>query len=389
MNTVFFNEYIQTSPRFMTDFTPWTLFVDTGIISVLLLLGKLMRVKIRFIQRLFIPPSLLAGFIGLSLGPHGFGIIPLSTQTGTYAGILIAFIFGALPLISQKAAKRDADNIGSMWAYSQAGMLLQWAFGGLLGLLVLNRIWPFNPAFGITMPSGYCGGHGTAAAIGQAFSQFGYDEILTLAMTAATFGIVAAVIIGLIIIKWGTKKGHTSFLANYDDLPHELQTGLLPGDKRESMGESSCSSISIDPLTFNLIIVAVIALGGYCISKTVSHFMPGFELPVFSCAFVVGMFIKKIFEWLRKIKGFDKIIKHFEAKAEKNRDKINRGKQWGLLLFVAIPLPGTGGWTGALMASLLEIPPKKAFPIIALGVLIAGLIMTTVTYGIGWIVSGS
>ena len=71
-------------------------------------------------------------------------------------------------------------------------------------------------------------------------------------MTAATFGIVAAVIIGLIIIKWGTKKGHTSFLANYDDLPHELQTGLLPGDKRESMGESSCSSISIDSLTFNL-----------------------------------------------------------------------------------------------------------------------------------------
>lgn len=118
MNAVFFNEYIQTSPRFMTDFTPWTLFVDTGIISVLLLLGKLMRVKIRFIQRLFIPPSLLAGFIGLSLGPHGFGIIPLSTQTGTYAGILIAFIFGALPLISQKAAKGDADNIGSMWAYS-------------------------------------------------------------------------------------------------------------------------------------------------------------------------------------------------------------------------------------------------------------------------------
>ena len=57
MNAVFFNEYVQTSPRFMTDFTPWTLFVDTGIISVLLLLGKLMRVKIRFIQKLFIPPA--------------------------------------------------------------------------------------------------------------------------------------------------------------------------------------------------------------------------------------------------------------------------------------------------------------------------------------------
>lgn len=279
----------------MADFTPWTLFVDVGIISVLLLIGKLMRVKIKLIQKLFIPPSLLAGFMGLALGPHGFNLIPLSTQTGTYAGILIAFIFGALPLTSQKA-KGDGANIGSMWAYSQTGMLLQWAFGGLVGLLILNQIWPLNPAFGITMPSGFCGGHGTAAAIGQAFGQFGYDEILTLAMTAATFGIVASVIIGLIIIKWGTKKGYTSFLANYDDLPHELQTGLLPQEKRESMGESSCSSISIDPLTFNLIIVTVIALGGYCISKIVSHFMPGFELPVFSCAFVVGILLKKIFD---------------------------------------------------------------------------------------------
>ncbi|MBD9093903.1 MAG: sodium:glutamate symporter [Bacteroides oleiciplenus] len=279
----------------MTDFTPWTLFVDVGIISVLLLIGKLMRVKIKLIQKLFIPPSLLAGFMGLALGPHGFDVIPLSTQTGVYAGILIAFIFGALPLTSQKA-KGDGAAIGSMWAYSQAGMLLQWAFGGLLGLLILNQIWPLNPAFGITMPSGFCGGHGTAAAIGQAFGQFGYDEILTLAMTAATFGIVASVILGLVIIKWGTKKNYTSFLANYDDLPQELRTGLLPNEKRESMGESTCSSISIDSLTFNLVIVCTVALGGYCISKIVSYFMPGFELPVFSCAFVIGILLKKIFD---------------------------------------------------------------------------------------------
>ena len=279
----------------MADFTPWTLFVDVGIISVLLLIGKLMRVKIKLIQKLFIPPSLLAGFMGLALGPHGLNVIPLSTQTGVYAGILIALIFGAMPLTSQKV-KGDGAAIGSMWAYSLAGMLLQWAFGGLLGLLILTQIWPLNPAFGITMPSGFCGGHGTAAAIGQAFGQFGYDEILTLAMTAATCGIVASVILGLIIIKWGTKKKYTSFLANYDDLPQELRIGLLPNEKRENMGESTCSSISIDSLTFNLIIVCTIALGGYCISKIVSYFMPGFELPVFSCAFVIGILLKKIFD---------------------------------------------------------------------------------------------
>ena len=86
----------------MNTFTPWTLFVDIGIISSLLLIGKLMRVKIKWVQQLFIPPSLLAGFIGLALGPHGLDVLPLSSQTGTYAGILIAFIFGALPLTSQK-----------------------------------------------------------------------------------------------------------------------------------------------------------------------------------------------------------------------------------------------------------------------------------------------
>lgn len=281
----------------MEAFNPWTLFVDIGIISLLLLLGKLMRVKIKFIQKLFIPPSLLAGFIGLALGPHGFDVLPISSQTGTYAGILIAFIFGALPLTSQKT--KGNQEIGTMWVYSQAGMLLQWAFGGLLGLLVLSQFWPLSPAFGITMPSGYCGGHGTAAAIGQAFGQLGQDEILTLAMTAATFGIVASVILGLIFVKWGTKNKHTAYLADYKDLPSELRTGLLPQEKRESMGESTCSSISIDSLTFNLAIISAIALGGYGISKLAAYYMPGFELPVFSCAFVAGIIIKKMLDKTR------------------------------------------------------------------------------------------
>ena len=281
----------------MEAFNPWTLFVDIGIISLLLLLGKLMRVKIKFIQKLFIPPSLLAGFIGLALGPHGFDVLPISSQTGTYAGILIAFIFGALPLTSQKT--KGNQEIGTMWVYSQAGMLLQWAFGGLLGLLILSQFWPLSPAFGITMPSGYCGGHGTAAAIGQAFGQLGQDEILTLAMTAATFGIVASVILGLIFVKWGTKNKHTAYLADYKDLPSELRTGLLPQEKRESMGESTCSSISIDSLTFNLAIISAIALGGYGISKLAAYYMPGFELPVFSCAFVAGIIIKKMLDKTR------------------------------------------------------------------------------------------
>lgn len=279
----------------MEEFTPWTLFVDIGIISALLLVGKWIRVKITWIQKLFIPPSLLAGFLGLALGSNGLGWLPLSNQVGTYAGILIALIFGALPLTSQKAENKGME-VGPMWAYSQAGFLFQWALGGLLGLLVLNQLWPLSPGFGITMPSGFCGGHGTAAAIGHAFEQLGYDEILTLAMTAATFGIVASVIIGLIWIKWGTRKKYTAFLSDYNELPEELQTGLLPEEKRESMGVSTCSSISMDSMTFNLSIICLIALGGYGFSLFVTHYLPEFELPVFSCAFVVGILFKKLLD---------------------------------------------------------------------------------------------
>ncbi len=94
------------------------------------------------------------------------------------------------------------------------------------------------------------------------------------------------------------------------------------------------------------------------------------------------LFIRKIFEFLRRYSFFEKIIVKLEAKTAKNKDKVLKYKSWGLLLFVAIPLPGTGGWTGALMAALLDIRFKRSLPIIALGVLIAGFIMSGLTYGI-------
>ena len=94
------------------------------------------------------------------------------------------------------------------------------------------------------------------------------------------------------------------------------------------------------------------------------------------------LFIRKIFEFLRRFKFFSKIVEKLEAKTEKNKEKVLKYEAWGLLLFVAIPLPGTGGWTGALMAALLDIRMKKSLPIIALGVLIAGFIMSGLTYGI-------
>ena len=69
----------------LTNFTPWVFFSDMGIICGLLLVGKFLRVKIRLIQKLFIPPSLLAGLLGLIFGPNGLGWLPFDA-TGLAAG---------------------------------------------------------------------------------------------------------------------------------------------------------------------------------------------------------------------------------------------------------------------------------------------------------------
>lgn len=94
------------------------------------------------------------------------------------------------------------------------------------------------------------------------------------------------------------------------------------------------------------------------------------------------LFIRKIFVLMRKVEFFGKIVDKLEARADKKKDTIVKYQEWGLLLFVAIPLPGTGGWTGALIAALMDLRMKKCLPIIAIGVFVAGLIMSLITYGI-------
>lgn len=283
---------------FSSDYGPWTLFTDLGIIFALLLAGKLIRVKVKFIQKLFIPPSLIAGFLGLALGPNGFGVLPFSGQLGTYAGILIALVFAALPLSSPKFSfKEVSGRVGPIWAYAQLGMLIQWAVMGLFGLFVLNVIWPqLNPAFGIMLPTGFYGGHGTAAAIGSAFEGLGWDEAKSLGMTTATTGVVVAIILGLIMVKWAAARGETKFIKDFSDLPDDLRTGLIPSDKRESAGTVTTSSISIDSLAFHLAFVFVVALIGYLLSQGVKYYYPKLEIPVFSASFIIGLIFKKVFD---------------------------------------------------------------------------------------------
>lgn len=99
------------------------------------------------------------------------------------------------------------------------------------------------------------------------------------------------------------------------------------------------------------------------------------------------LFIEKIFDFLRRFRITGKFVDYLERKTLKRRDKIDKWGFWGLVLFTGIPIPGTGGWTGALLASLLRIPIKKSAPAIGVGICLAAAIMSFITYGIPWIVT--
>ena len=90
---------------------------------------------------------------------------------------------------------------------------------------------------------------------------------------------------------------------------------------------------------------------------------------------------------MKKTKLLGKIVTKIENKAMSKSDKITKYKRWGLLLFVGIPLPGTGAWTGALIAVLLKLNLKDSVISICLGVLMATGIMSFISYGIPWIIS--
>lgn len=96
------------------------------------------------------------------------------------------------------------------------------------------------------------------------------------------------------------------------------------------------------------------------------------------------LFIKKIFAFMKKHGILVKLVEWLENRGAEKGEEVKKSKweKWGLLVFVAIPLPGTGGWTGALIASVLNMKIKDSFPVIALGVAVAGIIMAILSYGL-------
>ena len=118
----------------------------------------------------------------------------------------------------------------------------------------------------------------------------------------------------------------------------------------------------------------------------------GLDYPIALVAAVLGnmvpvpfiiIFIRRIFAWLRRISPWcERIVSALERKAHLKGQTVQKYSAIGLCILVAIPLPGTGAWTGALVAAILDMRLKRAIPSIFLGVIIAAAIMTAVTFGV-------
>lgn len=146
--------------------------------------------------------------------------------------------------------------------------------------------------------------------------------------------------------------------------------------------------LSGEAIIFIISMIPILELRG---SILVAPWLLGTSLVPTYIAAVVGnllpipfilIFIKKIFSWMKTTKHLRKIPEVLEAKAMKRSEQIEKYGYFGLFLFVAIPLPGTGAWTGSLLAVLLGLKPKKSFLYITFGVLTAGLIMSLISFGV-------
>lgn len=150
--------------------------------------------------------------------------------------------------------------------------------------------------------------------------------------------------------------------------------------------ENLSGSLSGEVIVFLVSLLPILELRG----GIIAGFAMGMDwLPTFLIAYIgnllpipfILLFIRFIFKVLKKtpLRG---VVEWCEKKADAKSDNIRKYAYWGVYLFVAIPLPGTGAWMGALISALLNMDPKKTFPVIMIGVLTAGIIVSVLSFGI-------
>jgi len=238
------------------------------MLSVLLLIGTILRAKLVFFQKVFLPASVIGGFIGLLAGPivwAGGGVqFPAEwlITWGALPGVLIVPVVASVPLGLKlgtgKAAGRTSANVIKMLCIGLIVYFVQ-VLIGLSAQAVFSNAYGLYPTFGYELAKGYAGGHGTAGVVGSFLYSIGepYWEVAQgVTVATATFGIVGGMILGIIFINIMARKGQTAVLQKPGEIPEDLAKGIqLDPAKQKSAGLDTTINSSIESLSFHLSVI--------------------------------------------------------------------------------------------------------------------------------------
>lgn len=270
-----------------------TVLYDLGILSILLLIGIFLRKNVRFFQNIYVPASLLGGFCGLLLGSQVLGqflpfCLPIGGSIGKWPGVLVNIVLGVSFFGSAQGSKFGRTAFS---AVTVGGIVHQFqVVTGLLLTMVLMLFYEDLPlAFGLTPVYGFHGGHGTANAAGAALETAGWEGGVAVANTMATAGLISGIVIGMIIINIGVRRGYAKLVSKPQDVPQPMKEGIVPVKERVSIGSAVTYNDALDPMALQLAFVGIILLLAKLLRNGLIMIHPILSnVPEFACAMVCG-----------------------------------------------------------------------------------------------------
>jgi len=216
--------------------------------------------------------------------------------------MLVVVLFASLFIGNTKKTsfKKVIDNVGDTFTLNLAAEVGGFGIAILVGGFLLMKLFPeVHHAFSILLPAGFIGGHGYAAAIGGTLNDVaGWEEALTIGQTFATIGLLSGILGGLVLINYATRKKATRFIKTMGELPKSMQTGLVPVDERQEMGKQTVNPMSIDPLTWHVLLVLIASAGGYYAFYGFKMIFPDISLPMMSLSMLAGVLLQLILNML-------------------------------------------------------------------------------------------
>lgn len=272
------------------------LMIDGGLLGALLLIGVLLRSRIRLFQRILLPSSLVAGFVGLLLGPQVFRIIPADT-VATWGGIpgrLISVVFACMFLgVQIPSLRRVWNEAGPQICYGFFAGMGQYFIALLLAVFVLVPFLGVPPIFASLLEIGFSGGHGTASGMMEVFASLGFPDGGDLGLMSATVGIFTSMIAGMILINLAVRRGYALLIESPQHIPPDILSGILSKEHRAPIGTSTVSASTIDPLAFHAGFVGLAILLGWIMFLGITGAHPVLKsFPLFPLAMVGGILVQ-------------------------------------------------------------------------------------------------